>query len=101
MRPGTMPAMNSFAMDSSVMPEKMMKGILGGMRIPMLPPAAIHPVARLSEYLFLFISGRDMVPMVMFVARLDPVTAANPAQPPTVAMAKPPGIRPIQVRRVP
>jgi len=98
MRPGIMPAIKSFPMDSSVRLAYIMKGILGGIKMPMLPPAATHPQAILSAYLCLRISGREMVPMVTAVARLEPLTAAKPAQPPTVAIASPPGILPIQLR---
>ena len=75
----------------------MMRITLGGMRIPMLPPAAILPVARAGSYLKRFISGRATAPMVATVAVLEPHMAAKPAQAPMVAMARPPRICPNQL----
>jgi len=54
------------------------------------------PVARAGSYLYSFISGRATVPMVAAVARLEPLTAAKPAQAPTVAIASPPRSCPSQ-----
>ena len=65
--------------------------MLGGMRMPNVPPAARLPAARVGAYLYFFISGMAMDPMVTAVATLDPQVAANPAQPTVVAMASPPG----------
>ena len=69
----------------------MIKTTLGGTRIPRLPPAATTPVARLSLYLYLRISGRVTAAMVAAVALVDPQMAENPAQAPMVEMAIPPG----------
>ena len=63
---------------------------LGGMRMPMVPPAATAPVASLSSYLYLRISGSAICAMVAAVARLEPQIAANAPQAPIVASASPP-----------
>ena len=64
---------------------------LGGIRIPRVPPAAMQPVAKASEYFNFCISGRAMVPNMAAVASEDPEMAAKQAQAPTVAMDSPPG----------
>ena len=69
--------------------------VLGGIRIPNVPPAAMHPVASESSYLKRFISGSATMPMVAAAARDDPDMAAKPPQAPTVAMLSPPGRKPI------
>lgn len=68
----------------------------GGIKKPSVPPAATEPVARLSAYLYFFISGRATRPMVTAEAKDDPESAANPAQAAIVADAKPPRRWPIQ-----
>ena len=92
--PGSIPDMNSVAMDWLVKRAYSRKARLGGMSTPRVPPEATVPVARLSSYLKRFISGKATVPMVRAVARLSPHTAANPPQAPMVAMARPPGRNP-------
>jgi hypothetical protein len=72
----------------------MIKKILGGIKIPRVPPAAMHPVAKLESYLNRFISGKAMVPMVAPEARLVPVQAAKPVHAKFVAIANPPGSLP-------
>ena len=47
--PGRIPAMNKAAMDVWVMKPKTTKAVLGGMRIPRLPPAAMDPKERRSS----------------------------------------------------
>ena len=68
-----------------------MKIVLGGMRIPRLPPAATTPVARAGSYRYFFISGRATEAIVAAVALVEPQMAEKPAQAPIVAMARPPG----------
>ena len=68
----------------------MIKAALGGMRMPMVPPAATVPAAKLSEYLYLRIEGMATLAMVAAVAKELPETAANPPQAAIVAMARPP-----------
>ena len=60
----------------------------------MVPPAATEPAANRGSYPYFFISGRATSPMVAEVARLEPLTAANPVAPPMPAMARPPLNRP-------
>ncbi|OQC74179.1 MAG: hypothetical protein BWX45_00059 [Deltaproteobacteria bacterium ADurb.Bin002] len=68
-----------------------MKMVLGGIRIPRLPPAATTPVASAGSYWYFFISGSATEAMVAAVALVEPQTAEKPAQAPMVAMASPPG----------
>ena len=63
---------------------------LGGINIPIVPPAAIAPVASAGLYLYFFISGKVTRPIVAAVATLEALTAAKPAHAPTVAIARPP-----------
>ena len=62
----------------------------------MVPPAATAPVASLSSYLYLRISGSAICAIVAAVARLEPQIAANAPQAadggqrqPAAAMAEP------------
>jgi hypothetical protein len=68
----------------------------GGIKKPSVPPAATDPVARLSAYLYFFISGNATRPIVTADASEDPESAANPAHAAIVAEAKPPRKCPIQ-----
>ena len=88
--PGRKPAMNSSPMDCSAMIPYRIMMVLGGMRMPSVPPAASTPVARPESYLYFFISGRATTPMVTAQATDDPQMAAKPPQAATVAMASPP-----------
>ena len=89
-----MPAIKSCPMDSSVRMAYRIKPRLGGINIPMVPPAAIVPEARRSLYLYFFISGRATDPRVTIEAELEPVMAARPPAAKTVDTANPPGKRP-------
>src|SRR5216683_3408610 len=62
----------------------------GGIRIPMLPPAASDPVASLSSYPALRISGSAILVMVAAVTIDDPHTAPKQAEAAMVAIARPP-----------
>ncbi|MBA7587561.1 hypothetical protein ES708_29592 [subsurface metagenome] len=68
--------------------------MLGGIKMPIVPPAATLPVANLGLYSNFLISGKDTDPIVAAVAVLEPLIAANIALPATVAMAKLPRKRP-------
>ena len=70
--------------------------ILGGIKIPRVPPAATHPVDSLGSYLYLVISGMATMAMVAPVANEEPHMAANPQQAMMVAMASPPRACPSQ-----
>ena len=74
-----------------------MRIVLGGIKIPSVPEAATVPVAKVSLYLYFFISGSAILPMVAAVAAVDPQMAANPAQAITVAIVNPPRSPPTQV----
>ena len=65
--PGRIPAIKSLPMESSVCIPYTIRTMLGGMRIPRVPPAATVPVANALSYLNFFISGRATVPMVAAV----------------------------------
>ena len=69
-------------------------GLLGGIRIASVPPAAMEPVANASSYLYLLISGRETFVKVAALAKLEPVQAAKIAHAPIFVMAKPPGSLP-------
>ena len=56
--------------------------MLGGIKTPRVPPAAIHPVANLAEYPLFLISGIPIVPIAAHVAGLDPLKAAKIEQAP-------------------
>lgn len=56
-----------------------MKPMLGGIRIPRVPPAATQQAERDNSYLALLISGMATLPKVAAVAPLSPQMAANPA----------------------
>ena len=71
-----------------------MKPVLGGMRMPSVPPAARVAQLKPGSYFFARISGRATEDMVTAVAMESPDTAAKPAHPETVATASPPGRRP-------
>src|SRR5258708_24830292 len=62
----------------------------GGIRIPMLPPAASDPVASLSSYPALRISGSAILVMVAAVTIDDPHTAPKQAEAAMGAIARPP-----------
>src|SRR5260370_36634580 len=62
----------------------------GGIRIPMLPPAASDPVASLSSYPALRISGSAILVMVAAGTIDDPHTAPKQAEAGMVAIARPP-----------
>ena len=65
--------------------------MLGGIKTPNVPPAAIHPVASSAEYPLFLISGIPIVPIAAHVAGLDPLRAANIEQAPILETTKPPG----------
>src|SRR5450631_339020 len=64
--------------------------IEGGIRMPMLPPAASAPVASRSSYPALRISGSAIRVMVAAVTIEDPHTAPKQAEAAMVAIASPP-----------
>ena len=65
--------------------------MLGGIKTPKVPPAAIHPVASLAEYPLFLISGIPIVPIAAHVAGLDPLRAAKIEQAPILETTRPPG----------
>jgi hypothetical protein len=65
--------------------------MLGGIRIPRVPPTETEPTASRLLYPRLIISGTDTRPTVAAVAGLDPQMAANPVQVAMLLMASPPG----------
>ena len=78
-------------MGTSAKMPKISSRILGGMSEPMVPAAATEPAARPLSYFAFSISGTAMRPIAAAQATEEPVTAENPAAPPTEAMARPPG----------
>ncbi len=67
--------------------------MLGGMRMPSVPPIAIEPVGEPVRVLVLRISGSAIVPIVAQVAAHEPQIAPNPAQAAIVPQARLPGRR--------
>ena len=59
--------------------------------VAIVPPAATAPVATLSSYPNFFSSGNAILPITAAEAVDAPQAAANPAEPNTVAIARPPG----------
>ncbi len=68
-----------------------MKGTLGGIRDPSVPPTATEDVASRGPYPAFSISGVQIRPIAAAQATLEPVIAENPPQPRMDAMASPPG----------
>ena len=66
-------------------------GMLGGIRMPRVPPAATVPSTTVRLYPRDSISGIAIAPMVTAVATLEPEIAAKIAQAKTVATPRPPG----------
>ena len=64
--------------------------MLGGIRIPSVPPDTIEAEANPSENPRRFIDGMATSAIVATVAMLDPQTAEKPPQAATVDMASPP-----------
>ena len=77
MIPGITPPMNNEPVDSSVMLEKTIIALLGGIRIPRVPPAARRPRDNLLSYSYRLSSGRATSPMMAAVATLEPEIAQN------------------------
>ncbi len=91
------PARKSLPMDCSVMIPKTMRVTLGGMRIPRVPTVATIPVESFLLYPYRSISGTATLAKVAAVAGEEPQMALKAVAPPTVAMASPPGIWPMNL----
>ena len=91
--PGRIPAENSALTELVVSTAYRIIGVLGGIKIPNVPPKAIDPVDRRASYPSLRISGKETAPMVAQVAGVEPQMAPKPAQAAIVAQAKLPGTR--------
>ncbi len=83
--------MNKSATEVSVRTPYKIKGMLGGMRIEMVAPEEIQPVANRRSYLSFFISGKAIVAIVAAAAGTAPQQAAKAEQATVVPMAIPPG----------
>ena len=70
---------------------------LGGMRQPSVPTVATTPVDNLRSYPYRFISGIATLAKVAVVAVADPQIALKTLPPTTVAMARPPGMWPMNL----
>ena len=91
--PGKIPAINRSPMEVSVMTPYKIMAMLGGIKIPRVPPAAVTPKARRRSYPCRTISGTAIAPIVAAVTGLDPQTAENPVQAKIVPTASDPGMR--------
>ena len=85
----------SFAVKKPLkMPPMTMKGVLGGMRMPGVPPAAMQPVESESSQFRRRIAGSASVAIVAAVAGAEPQMAEKPALVATAAAQSPPFVRP-------
>ena len=90
-KPGRKPPMYSRPMDSSTSTPKMIRPMLGGIRMPRVPPAAREPMTRRSLYPRCRKDGSETRLMVAEVATLEPEHAANTAQEAMLVCSSPPG----------
>src|SRR5660397_91572 len=92
--PGSTPPRKSFPMDTSTAMPYRIRVMLGGIRIPRVPPATMAPEATALEYPLLRISGIPAEPTAAAVAGDDPHNAAKIAETTTLVIARPPGSLP-------
>ena len=76
-----------------------MRGILGGMRRPRVPPDAREPKSISELYLRFVISGIDTDPIAAAVAIADPLIAAKNAVAAILDCRSPPGSFPMSLAR--
>ena len=89
-KPGMKPAMKSPAMEVFATTPYKIKGLLGGMRMPSVPPVAETAAASSLRYPALIIPGIMILPMAAVVAGPEPLRAANIMQARIVTIANPP-----------
>ena len=75
--PGKIAAANKSITGISIIGPITTNIILGGIRIPKVPPAVIVPAANLTSYLDLFIDLAAIIPSIVTEAPTIPVAAAN------------------------
>ena len=75
--PGSIDAGNKSVTGISIIGPITTNIILGGIKIPKVPPAVIVPAARRTSYLDLFIDLAAMIPRIVTEAPTIPVAAAN------------------------
>jgi len=93
-RPGMIPPAKRAPTEVWAREPKTMRDILGGMRIPSVPPAARDPRESFESYPLFSRAGMAMVPMVAAVAGEEPQMAAKREQLTTFEWSNPPGIPP-------
>ena len=89
--PGMTPPMNKRPIEVSVSKPYMIMAMLGGMRMPSVPPAAREPRTIFSLYCCFWNAGNATVPIVAPVATLEPEIDANTAQLAMLVCRSPPG----------
>ena len=89
--PGRIPAINSLAIESSIVTPYIINIIDGGINNPRVPEPAKLPRRIFSGYFLFLNSGIDILPTVATVAAEDPEIAANNPQPTTLTWINPPG----------
>ena len=77
MIPGRIAAVNKRATETCITGPMTTSMMLGGMRIPSVPPAVMAPALSPDEYPVFFMTGAAIRPMIMTEAPTIPVAAAN------------------------
>jgi hypothetical protein len=90
-KPGMNPAAKRRPMETSATDPYMIMLMLGGMRMPSVPPAAMEPSTMRSLYRLALNAGMATTPMVAAVATLDPEFAASSADAAMLVCRRPPG----------
>lgn len=93
-RPGMMPAMKSFWIDTSATSAYMTKMTLGGMMMPTLPLLATSAADQRLSYPASSIAGRRIGARAATVAGPEPEMAAKKQLVTTVTIARPPNLWP-------
>ena len=90
--PGTNPAKKSRPIDSPTISPYRTRPMLGGIRMPRVPPAAKDPITNRSLYPRWRNEGRATLLIVAAVATLEPAQAANMAHEAMLLWIRPPGM---------
>jgi len=92
--PGNMAPANNFPTEISAIGPYMTSMMLGGMRMPRVPPAATAPAESDLSYPLATIGAMAMIPIVVTEAAMTPVQAANTVATTITVMASPPRMPP-------
>ena len=89
-RPGVTQAINKLPTDTCIISAIIINIILGGIKIPNVPEAAITPVASAGLYFCFNIVGNAKAVIIVTDAPIIPVIAARTVPMTVTAIAKPP-----------